>query len=202
MTNNTCCWSTQQQSQPHTEHLCAATQSTMAAQLGIGIQETNAGIGIPASIISVRHRTKKLPDCLGLIRYRTCPGIVSFFYSGTGLIGCRTVRHSGIYTHEHALAHAHTPMMCSMNMDRIMDVQHGHEAWTWTCTMDMEMEKHHGCRNADKQFSPASLVFRQFITLSPHRHSGIVVSLVLLVTDQSVSAQLCMAEICIFDRSK
>jgi hypothetical protein len=50
-------------------------------------------------------------------------------------------------------------MMCGINMDRNMDVQHGHAAWTWTYTMDMEMDKHHGCRNADKKFSPATLVF-------------------------------------------
>jgi hypothetical protein len=95
-----------------------------------------------------------MPDCVSLVRYRTCPGIVSSVHSGTGLIGCRTVRHSSIYTHahenEHALAHAHahTPMMCGMNMDKNMDVQRGHEAWTLTHTMDMEMDKHHGCRNA------------------------------------------------------
>jgi hypothetical protein len=81
-----------------------------------------------------------MPDCFGLVRYRTSPGIVSFFPSGTGLIECRTVRHSGIYTHEHAhehaqehahehahehaLAHAHLPMMCGVNMD----LQQGHEA--------------------------------------------------------------------------
>jgi hypothetical protein len=49
----------------------------MHASLGIGIEETNAGIGIPASRILVRL-------------------IVSFFQSGTGLTGYRTVRHSGI----------------------------------------------------------------------------------------------------------
>jgi hypothetical protein len=78
--------------------------------------------------------------------------------------------HEHQHAHEHALAHAHTPMMCGMNMDRNMDVQHGHGQ-----TMDMEMDKHHGCRNADKKFSPASLVFRWFITLSPasaFRHRG------------------------------
>jgi hypothetical protein len=32
--------------------------------------------------------------------------------------------------------------------------------------MNMEMYKHHRCRNANKKFSPASLVFRQFTTLS------------------------------------
>jgi hypothetical protein len=38
--------------------------------VGIGIQKTNAGIGIPASAISVRYRTKK------------CRTVA--FYSGTG----------------------------------------------------------------------------------------------------------------------
>jgi hypothetical protein len=95
-----------------------------------------------------------MPDCVGLVRYRACSGIVIFFQSGTGLFGCRTVRHSGIYTHEHehahehALVHALTPMMCGINMDRNMDVQHGHEAWTWTCTMDMDMHHGHGYRQA------------------------------------------------------
>ncbi len=42
-------------------------------------RKTNAGIGILASILSVWYRTKKMPNCLGLVRYRTCPGIVSFF---------------------------------------------------------------------------------------------------------------------------
>jgi hypothetical protein len=98
-----------------------------------------------------------MPDCLGLVRYWTCPGIVSFFIPAPD---CSDAGQSGIYTDEHALAHPHIPMMCGMNMDRNMDVQHGHEAWTRTCTMDMKMDKHHGCRNADKKFSPASLVFR------------------------------------------
>jgi hypothetical protein len=97
-----------------------------------------------------------MPDSPDLVWYRNCPGIVSFFYFGTGLIGCRTVRYSGIYTHEHehahkhehALAHAHTHMMCGMNMDRNMDVQHGHEAWAWRYTIDMEMDKYHECQNA------------------------------------------------------
>jgi hypothetical protein len=63
--------------------------------VGIGIQKTNAGIGIPASVISVRYRTKKMPDCATLFRYRIVSGIVSFFQSGTGLTGCRTIRYSG-----------------------------------------------------------------------------------------------------------
>jgi hypothetical protein len=80
-----------------------------------------------------------MADCISLVWYRTCPVIVSSVHSGTGLIGCRTVQHSGIYTHAHALAHAHTPMMCGMNMVKNMDVQRGNEAWTWTSTMDAGM---------------------------------------------------------------
>jgi hypothetical protein len=53
--------------------------------VGIGILKTNAGIGIPASVISVRYRNKQMPDCVYLFRYRTGCGIVSFFQSGTGL---------------------------------------------------------------------------------------------------------------------
>jgi hypothetical protein len=58
--------------------------------VGIGIQKTNAGIGIPAFIITVRYRSYTMPDCVVSFRYRTVSGIVSFFQSGTGLIGCRT----------------------------------------------------------------------------------------------------------------
>jgi hypothetical protein len=67
-------------------------------QLGIGIEETVT----PAS--EFRHPEfslhgaglKKTPDYVNIVRYRTCSGIVSFFQSGTGLTGRRTVRHSGI----------------------------------------------------------------------------------------------------------
>jgi hypothetical protein len=55
--------------------------------LGIGIEETNAGIGILAYQI--------------LVRYQTCSGIVSFLQSGTELTGCRTVRRSRISIHGH-----------------------------------------------------------------------------------------------------
>jgi hypothetical protein len=72
----------------------------LLAKLGISIEETNAGIGIPASMISVRYLNKKMPDCISLVRYRTVSGTVSFFHSGTGLTGCWTVRHSGILKFE------------------------------------------------------------------------------------------------------
>ncbi len=70
-----------------------------------------------------------------------------------------------------------------------MDMQygHGHAVWTWTRNTDLVMQHGlvntawiwtmgmHGCRNADKKLSPASLVFRWFTTLSPasaFRHHG------------------------------
>ncbi len=78
---------------------------------------------------------------------------------------------------------------CSMDMKH----GHGHASWTWrwTSTMDMEINKHHGCRNADK-----SLVWHRLSSVSlqhlvRHRHSSIVVNPVPLITDYSISAQLC-----------
>jgi hypothetical protein len=77
---------------------------------------------VPASLVfSFRYRTDQMPDSPAFRHYT--------------------------HEHEHPLTHAHTPMMCGMNMDRNVDVQHAHKAWTWTCTMDIEMDKHHGCRN-------------------------------------------------------
>jgi hypothetical protein len=78
-----------------------------------------------------------------------------------------------------------------------MDMQYGHAhaAWTWTCNSDLVMQHGlvnaawiwtvdmHGFRNADKKLSPASLIFVSSQLLVRHRHSGIMVSPVLLVTD-------------------
>jgi hypothetical protein len=61
-----------------------------------------------------------------------------------------------------------------------MDMQHGHghALWTGTCSMGMDTQHSfdnaaciwtmdmHGCRSADKKFSPASLVFCYFTMLS------------------------------------
>ncbi len=65
------------------------------AYLGIGIKADAAGIGIPASIISVRYQINPVLDWFTLFRYRTDSGIDISFNSGTGLTGCRKVRHSG-----------------------------------------------------------------------------------------------------------
>ncbi len=90
----------------------------------------------PAS--SFRYRTKKMLDCVSLVRYRTGFGIVSFFQSGTGLTGCRTVRHSGISIY--------MSMDIDIGMKHWHGMQHWHEhaTWTWTCSMDMDMDTQHG----------------------------------------------------------
>ncbi len=80
--------------------------------MGIGIEETNAGIGIPASRILVRYRTKKMPDYVSIVWYQTCSGIVSVFQSGTGLTRCWTVQHSGISVYTWILTWA-----CSIDID-------------------------------------------------------------------------------------
>jgi hypothetical protein len=46
--------------------------------VGIGILKTNAGIGIPASVIPVWYRTIKMLECVILFRYQTVYGIVSY----------------------------------------------------------------------------------------------------------------------------
>jgi hypothetical protein len=49
--------------------------------------------------------------------------------------------------------HGHTTRIWSCSMDLLMQHGLGNAAWIWTVDM-------HGCRNADKKLSPASLVFR------------------------------------------
>jgi hypothetical protein len=63
------------------------------------IKADAAGIGIPASDISVRYRYRSIlvPDWIRYFRYRTGSDSCILFHSGTGLTGCRTVWHSGIY---------------------------------------------------------------------------------------------------------
>jgi hypothetical protein len=92
--------------------------------LDIGIEETNAGIGIPSSIISVRYWTKKLPDCLGLVRYRTIPSIVSFFlpvpdYSDARQSGIPAFIHMNTHTNTHMNMHTnkYTNMHSHMHTD-------------------------------------------------------------------------------------
>jgi hypothetical protein len=49
------------------------------SKLGIGIEQTNTGTGLLAFIISVRYRTEKILNFIGLVRNWTGLGIVSFF---------------------------------------------------------------------------------------------------------------------------
>ncbi len=119
----------------------------------------------PASVVSVRYRTKQMPNCLCVVRYWTCPGTVSFFIP---VLDWLDAGQSGILAFIHTHTNTHSPThtylwWTGQNMDRNMDVQHGHES------MDKGMHHRHGdgqapwmseCRNAEKKFSPASLVFR------------------------------------------
>jgi hypothetical protein len=78
------------------------------AGLGIGIEKTNAGIGMIPNFSLV-------PDYknAGLCELCPVPDLFQyhyFFHSGTGLTGCRSVRHSGI--------------SINMNMDIDMGMQH------------------------------------------------------------------------------
>ncbi len=105
--------------------------------LGISIEETNAGIGILASIISVWYRTKKNA---GLPRLGPVPDKSRhryFFHFGTGLIGCRTVQHSGIYTR----TQTHT----YDEQDR---------TWTGTGTCSKDMKHAHGHGDGEVQWMP------------------------------------------------
>ncbi len=143
-------------------------------QLDIGIEETNAGIGIPAPIVSVRYRPKKNAGLRRLspveehFRQRCC--IVRHF-------GIYIYRQIGmflflhVYTQTHVLApcpcpcvhaacpctgckpmllfHVHNacPRPCSIDLI----IQHGHRnaAWSWTCRIDMDMQ--HGYGNAARK---------------------------------------------------
>jgi hypothetical protein len=107
--------------------------------LGIGIEETNAGIGILASRILVQYRTNKMPDCVSLVRCRTCSGIVSFFsvrYRTDWMPDSPAFRHFYVYVHEHW--HGHAALTWTCNMD--MDMQYGHAAWTCTRSMALVMQ--------------------------------------------------------------
>ncbi len=71
-----------------------------------------------------------MQDCVILVRYRTGFGIISFFQSGTGQTGCRTVRHSGISIY----------MSIDIDIDMNMQHGHGHAVWTWTHSTDLVMQ--------------------------------------------------------------
>jgi hypothetical protein len=102
-----------------------------------------------------------MPDCVSFVRYQTNYGIVSFFQSGAGLTGCRTVWHTGIALYIYIHGHAVLTWTCTCSMDMDMQHGHGHAAQILTCNMDLDngyaLEPE--CRNADKKLSLALLVF-------------------------------------------
>ncbi len=79
-------------------------------------------------------------------------------------------------------------------MDTDKRYGHGHASWTWGWKSTMDAGMPIKCLVWHRQFS-VSLQY-----LGRHRHSGIVVSPVLLVTDQSVNAQLYLDMCCPFGR--
>jgi hypothetical protein len=116
-----------------------------------------------ASIISVRYRTKKMRDCVGLVQYR----IVSFFFipvwtdrmpDSPAFIHTLTHMHTPphihtprLHTHTHTDAdtdqrhvHGHGYEHAAIYIDMDMQNGHGHAAWTWKCSMDMEVQHGHG----------------------------------------------------------
>jgi hypothetical protein len=76
---------------------------TVYAKLGIGIEDDAAGIRIPASCTSVLYWSNRVPRTgspypgTGVVP----PKHRHIVHSGTGLTGCRTVRHSGIDKNVH-----------------------------------------------------------------------------------------------------
>ncbi len=94
--------------------------------------------------------------------------VFSFQYRTDQMLGSLAFRHLYTRTLTQTLMHTHTHTHTYDEQDR---------TWTgtWTCSMDMDMHHGHGdgdgdgdgqapwmpeCRNAEKKFSPASLVFR------------------------------------------
>jgi hypothetical protein len=102
---------------------------------------------------------KKMPDCLGLVRYRTSPGIVSFFIPVPDWSDARQSCMPA-FIHTNMNSHTHTHLWCAAwtwtgTWTFSMDIQHGHSAWTfsmdiqhrhsaWTFSKDMDMHYGHG----------------------------------------------------------
>jgi hypothetical protein len=62
-------------------NLLGATENCgLLAEVGIDIQKTNAGIGIPASVISIRYRIKKMSDFIVLFRHQTNLASLVFWF--------------------------------------------------------------------------------------------------------------------------
>jgi hypothetical protein len=90
--------------------------------------------------------------------------------------------------HKHATWTWHAAWTWTWSMD--MDIQHGHgyAAWIWSCSMDLDSGHAwmHGCQNA--RMAIKSSVWHPLFSVSlqrlvRHRHFGIMVSPVPLVTD-------------------
>ncbi len=91
-----------------------------------------AGIGIPASDISIRYRSIPVTDWVFLFRYRTGSGIGTLFHSGIGLTRCRIVRHSGIFkkcTYEGAMGYSIPCRSALLTVERDTSCLSIHSYW-------------------------------------------------------------------------
>jgi hypothetical protein len=127
-----------------------------------------------------------MPDCFSLVQYRTSSGTVNFFHSGTGLTGCRTVRHYGILNHISRFSLKKLKYiiinMTKTKMRNLVTLSLSDTQSSFTCFLMLQAE----CRNAGIPIK--SSVWHHYFTVSfprlvRHRHSGIVVSPAPLVTD-------------------
>jgi hypothetical protein len=88
------------------------------------------GIGIWHPEFLVRYQTKKMPDCVSLVRYWTGFGIVLFFSvrdQTDWMPDSPAFRHFYRYVNRHWHWHG-------------MQHWHEHATWTWTCSMDLVMQ--------------------------------------------------------------
>jgi|688.fasta_scaffold384422_2 hypothetical protein len=120
-----------------------------------------------------RHRHPVSQSGTGAFRYRTGPS-----YPGTGLIRCRTVRHSGIDEKVH-------PSSCPR---RKLKVVERYIPWTlidgcyWCISAEWCWKIIYKYRNAGEKLVRHRHFYRQSISSVRHRHSGTRVSPVPLVT--------------------
>ncbi len=99
-----------------------------------------------------------MPTYGWLVWYRTCSGIVSFFHSGIGLTGCRTVQHNCIYIYTYTYTYTYT-------YKYTYTYTYTH-TYTCTYTYTYPYTYTYEGRNPDKKLSPLSLLFRQFSLVS------------------------------------
>ncbi len=139
---------------------CTGSCRTVYAKLGIGIEADAAGIGIPASCISVLYWSNRVPRTGS--RPYPGTGVVPpkhrhIVHSGTGLTGCRTVRHSGIDKNVH---------LASLHCKRWNGI-HGWLWWCYSCCMMLKTHENAGIPERRRKVSPTSACLPEVTFFSP-----------------------------------